>query len=99
MDATDGDSYGILGDALLEVGKYDEAKAVYEKMMQLEDSLYSRSRLAGMKSFHGDTAGSIADLEREIADGKEAKQPAASIAWTKWQLGSDYFALGNLPEA
>src|SRR5207249_2746896 len=99
MDATDGDSYGILGDALLEVGKYDEAKAAYEKMMQLEDSLYSRSRLAGLKSLQGDTAGSIIDLEQAIAVGKEAKQPAESIAWTEWQLGSDHFALGNLPEA
>ena len=99
MDATDGDSYGILGDALLEVGKYDEAKAAYEKMMQLEDSLYSRSRLAGLKSLQGDTAGSIVDLEQAIAVGKEAKQPAESIAWTEWQLGSDYFALGKLQEA
>src|SRR5438093_899680 len=99
MDATDGDSYEIIGDALLEVGKYDEAKAAYEKMMQLEDSLYSRSRLAGLKSLQGDTAGSIVDLEQAIAVGNEAKQPAESIAWTEWQLGSDYFALGKLQEA
>src|SRR5437870_2577274 len=37
MDANDGDSYGILGDALLEVGTYDEARDAYQKMMQLED--------------------------------------------------------------
>src|SRR5439155_19987280 len=43
--------------------------------------------------------GSIADLERAIAVGEEAKQPAESIAWTEWQLGSDYFALGKLQEA
>src|SRR5437763_1525357 len=91
--------YIMLGDAPVEVGKYDEAKAAHEKMSQLEDRLDSRSRLAGIKSFHGDTAGSIGDLERAIAVGKEAKQPAESVAWTAWQLGSDYFALGNLPEA
>jgi tetratricopeptide (TPR) repeat protein len=99
MDGKDGDTFGILGDALLEIGKYAEAKVAYEKMMQLADNLYSRSRLAGLKSIQGDTAGSIADLERAIAAGKTAKQPAESIAWTEWQLGNDYFAQGNLQEA
>jgi tetratricopeptide (TPR) repeat protein len=99
MDGKDGDTFGILGDALLEVGKYDEAKLAYEKMMQLEDSLYSWSRLAGLKSMQGDTSGSIADLERAIAAGKTAKQPAESLAWTEWQLGSDHFAQGNLKDA
>jgi tetratricopeptide (TPR) repeat protein len=99
MDANDGDSYGILGDALLEVGKYDEARDAYQRMMQLEDSLYSRSRLAGLKSFHGDPAGSITELEKAIAAGKGAKQPAESIAWAEWQLGTDHFTLGDLAKA
>jgi tetratricopeptide (TPR) repeat protein len=99
MDANDGDSYGILGDALLEVGKYDAARDAYQKMMQLEDSLYSRSRLAGLKSFHGDSAGSIAELEKAIAAGEAMKQPAESIAWAIWQLGTDHFTLGDLEKA
>jgi tetratricopeptide (TPR) repeat protein len=99
MNANDGDSYGVLGDALLEVGKYDDARDAYQRMMQLEDSLYSRSRLAGLKSIHGDFAGSIAELEKAIAVGKVTKQPAESIAWAEWQLGSDYFNLGKLDKA
>ena len=99
MDANDGDSYGILGDALLEVGKYDEARDAYQKMMQLEDSLYSRSRLAGLKSIYGDSTGSAADLEKAIAAGQATKQPAESIAWAQWQLGTDYLTLGDLAKA
>jgi tetratricopeptide (TPR) repeat protein len=99
MDASDGDSYGILGDALLGVGKYDAARDAYRKMMQLEDSLYSRSRLAGSKSIHGDSTGSAADLEKAIAAGQATKQPAESIAWAQWQLGTDYLTLGNLAKA
>jgi Flp pilus assembly protein TadD len=76
MDGSDSNAYGILGDALLEVGKYEDAKDAYEKMMQLDDGLYARSRLAGLKSLHGDSAGAVADLESAIAAGKEAKQPA-----------------------
>jgi len=99
MEADDGDSYGILGDALLEVGKYDEARDAYQKMMQLEDSLYSRSRLAGLKSIHGDSTGSIAELEKAIAAGKATQQPAESVAWAQWQLGTDFWSLGDLTKA
>src|SRR5215813_11653114 len=87
LDSTDGDSYGILGDALMETGEYERAENTYRKMMQLEESLYSYARRAGLKSVRGDSEGAMADLERAIAAGKTAKQPAESIAWAEWQLG------------
>lgn len=99
LDSTDGDAYGILGDALMETGEYEKAEEAYEKMMQRQESLYSYSRRAGLKSMRGDNAGAIGDLESAIAAGKAAKQPAESVAWAEWQLGSDHFALGNLQEA
>lgn len=99
MNSSDSDSYGVLGDALLEVGQYPEAQAAYAYMMELDESLYSYSRLAGLKSARGDVDGAIADLERAIAAGKATKEPAESIAWTEWQLGAEYFAQGNLPAA
>ena len=99
MDAGDGDSYGILGDALMETGAYEKAEEAYENMTQREKSLYSYSRRAGLKSMRGDSAGAIADLEHAIAAGKAAKQPAESIAWAQWQLGNDHFNLGQLAKA
>jgi len=99
INPEDGDSYGVLGDALLEVGQYAEAQAAYNTMIELDESLYTYSRLAGLKSMRGDSAGAIADLERAIASGKAAKQPAESIAWAEWQLGSDLFARGNIVKA
>ena len=99
LDATDGDSYGILGDALMETGEYEKAEKAYQKMMQLEESLYSYARRAGLKSVRGDTSGAMADLERAVAAGKAAKQPAESIAWAEWQLGNDHFTLGKLEKA
>ena len=96
MNASDSDTYGVLGDALLEVGRYAEAEAAYAYMMELDESLYSYSRLAGLKSARGDVAGAVADLERAIAIGKATKLPAESIAWTEWQLGVENFAQGNL---
>jgi tetratricopeptide (TPR) repeat protein len=99
MDAADGDSYGILGDALMETGEYKKAENAYQKMMQLEESLYSYARRAGLKSVRGDGSGAMADLEHAVAAGKAAKQPAESIAWAEWQLGSDHFNLGKLEKA
>jgi tetratricopeptide (TPR) repeat protein len=99
MDSRDGDSYGILGDALMETGEYQKADDAYRKMMQLEESLYSYSRRAGLKSVRGDSSGAMADLERAVAAGKAAKQPAESIAWAEWQLGNDHFSLGKLEKA
>ena len=99
MNSSDSDSYGVLGDALLEIGQYPEAQAAYAYMMELDESLYSYGRRAGLKSALGEVDGAIADLERAIAIGKATRQPAESIAWTEWQLGAEYFAQGNLPAA
>jgi tetratricopeptide (TPR) repeat protein len=96
---SDADSYGVLGDALLEVGQYPEAQSAYNAMIELDTSLYSYSRLAGLKSMRGDSAGAIDDLKRAIAAGKALTQPPESIAWTEWQLGSEYLAIGKLTEA
>jgi tetratricopeptide (TPR) repeat protein len=99
LDSTDADAYGILGDALLETGQYEGAEEAYRKMMDLEKNLYSYSRLAGLESMRGDSAGATADLERAIVCGKAQRAPAESIAWAQWQLGSDQFSLGNLEKA
>lgn len=99
MNPDDADSYGVLGDALLEVGQYLEAEAAYKIMIDLDKSLYSYSRLAGLKSVRGENAGAVDDLERASAIGKAEKQPVESIAWTEWQLGAEYFALGDLEKA
>jgi tetratricopeptide (TPR) repeat protein len=99
IDPADAAAYGVLGDALLEVGQYLEARSAYASMIELDQSLYSYSRLAGLKSLRGDTAGARNDLQRAVAAGKALEEPAESIAWAEWQLASDYFAEGNLAKA
>lgn len=99
LNPTDSHVYGILGDAFLETGRYDQARDTYQKMIRLDRDLYSYTRLAGLKSARGDTAGAVADLTRAIRVGKENRRPKESIAWAQWQLGNEHFALGHLKQA
>jgi tetratricopeptide (TPR) repeat protein len=99
LDPKDADAHGVLGDAYLELGKYDEAQQAYRTMISLQDTLSSYSRMSGLKSLNGDTAGAVSDLETAIRLGKEQDQPRESIAWAQWQLGMEHFAVGRLKEA
>jgi tetratricopeptide (TPR) repeat protein len=99
LNPTDGHAHGILGDAYLEVGKYDQARETYETMLRLQADLYAYSRLAGLKSLRGDAKGAIEDLERAIQLGKAQARPRESIAWAQWQLGQEHFLLGHVPQA
>ena len=99
LDPKDSHAYGILGDAYLETGKYEQARQAYQKMMKIRQDLHSYSRLAGLKSLRGDPKGAIEDLKRAIREGKANGRPNESIAWAQWQLGSEQFALGHLNEA
>ncbi len=59
LDPTDGEAYGVLGDALLELGKYDEAEAAYTRMIQAKRDLASYGRRSGLKALRGDPVGSM----------------------------------------
>ncbi len=100
LDPRDGDAYGVLGDAHLEVGRYDDAEAAYRSMMAEGGDLYSFARLAGLKSLRGDARGAIADLQRALDAARSTRSyPAESVAWTAWQLGAEHFAIGEIDAA
>ena len=89
---------GVLGDAYLEMGQYEQAAHAYQRMFALQADLASYSRLSCLKNA-GDPEGAIADLERATQAGQAAGQPRESIAWAQWQLGSEHLGLGRLHEA
>src|SRR5262249_13219119 len=77
----------------------EQAEQAYKTMISLKGTLSSYSRSSGLKSLKGDTVGAIADLKTAIALGIQQNQPKESIAWAQWQLGMEYFAVGNLKDA
>jgi tetratricopeptide (TPR) repeat protein len=99
LDSADGDASGVLGDALVELGRYDEAETAYAQMIRAKRDLASYSRRSGLKTLRGDSAGSMADLRQAIAAGRASAQPRESVAWAQWQLGDEHFAVGDLAAA
>jgi len=96
LDPGDADAWGILGDALLELGRYEEAGAAYRAMAERGAGLPALARLSGLKSLMGDPEAAIADLEHAVEAGLAAGQPRESVAWARCQLGADRFGLGDL---
>jgi tetratricopeptide (TPR) repeat protein len=99
LDPTDGHAYGILGDALLERGNYEQAEAAYGRMLEHIRDLHAWSRLAGLRSVRGDPESAIAMLGRAVLEGKANRRPRESVAWAEWQLGAEHFAIGDLGTA
>ena len=96
IDPSDVDAHGVMGDAYLEMGRFEQTEKAYKKMIVLKESLASYSRMAGLKSLRGDQEGAVTDLKKAIELGQEQNQPSESIAWAQWQLATDYFSQGNL---
>ena len=96
LDPRDSHAQGVLGDALLELGEYDEAARAFDTMMALDRSLYSLARRSGLTSVRGDPDGAVAELRAAIEAGQSAGEPRESVAWAQWQLGAEQFAVGRL---
>ena len=89
-------SWGTLGDALLEMGQYDAARDAFARMLELRLGLMSYNRMGFYYFITGDT-------ERGIALMKSAVEAAAKYpenkAWCLVELGNMYFKTGRLSEA
>ncbi|MBA2705183.1 MAG: tetratricopeptide repeat protein [Blastocatellia bacterium] len=93
--------YQVLGDALLELGDYEQAEQAYRKMEELDrGSVATETRLAHLAVLQGDPTTAQRRYVIALAQAKAALVPSAeSIAWCHWQLGETTFAIGDYPAA
>ncbi len=89
-------SWGTLGDALLEMGQYDAARDAFAKMMQLKPGLMSYNRMGFYRFVTGDPEAGIALMKDAVKAG--ARYPE-NKAWCLVELGNMYFKLGRWAEA
>jgi len=88
LDPEDPDAQGALGDALVELGRYDEALSAFQQMLDARPDLNAYVRVAYIRELHGDSAGGIEALKLAVGAVRPAGEPAA---WVHWQLGNLYF--------
>jgi tetratricopeptide (TPR) repeat protein len=88
--------YGIVGDAQIELGRYDEAIASYQKMIDHRPDFSSYSRVAHARELYGDPEGAIQAMQDAVDAGAPVPE---NKAWAYVQLGNLRFTTGHLDEA
>jgi tetratricopeptide (TPR) repeat protein len=89
-------SYGVLGDAYTELGRYDDAVNTFQKMIDLRPDQTSYARISYARELHGDMPGAIAAMKSAL---EAAPAGVEGTEWTRVQLGNLYFNTGNLTAA
>jgi tetratricopeptide (TPR) repeat protein len=87
---------GVIGDALLELGRYDEAFRAFERMVNRLPGLASYARVAYARELTGDPEGAIAAMRLALA--AAAGQPE-STAWAHVELAKLELGLGRVAAA
>ena len=89
--------YGLLGDALMEQGKLNDAVVAYQRMMNLKPDLRAYARAAHMRWLKGDLEGAIEAMQ--LAVSAASPQDAESAAWVNTRLATYLFYAGKFNEA
>lgn len=89
-------NWGALGDALMEMGRYDEAATAYQKMVLLRPDLASYNRAAYYRFVAGDADGAIDVMRQAVSAGSAAPE---NTAWCLVDLGNMLFKTGRVEDA
>ena len=91
-----GRPYGVIGDALVELGRYDAAFRAFERMVSRRPGLASYARVAYARELTGDPEGAISAMRLTLY--AAAGQPEAT-AWALVELSKLELGLGRIDAA
>ncbi|MFN8498437.1 MAG: tetratricopeptide repeat protein [Anaerolineae bacterium] len=89
-------TYGVLGDAHVELGEYAAAAEAIQAMMDRRPDLSSFSRVSYVRELYGDIPGAMDAMQQAIVSGGPN---AENTAWATVQLGLLYFNQGQPDQA
>lgn len=89
-------SYGLLVDAYVELGEYEKAVEMADKMVSVRPDIRSYSRVSYLREIHGDYAGAIEAMDMAVKAGMPGLE---QTAWARVNLGQLYEHTGKLTEA
>ena len=97
INARDAWHYGVLGDAYVELGRYDEAFGAFDTMVRLRPDAAAYARVAYAHELQGRLDAALRHM-RMAAEATSAHDPEA-LAWTHAQAGNLLFQMGRVDEA
>jgi len=96
LNPSSASALGVIGDAQTELGRYDQALASVQRMVDLRPDLASYSRVSYQRELHGDLSGAIAAMQLAV----DAAGPATeNTEYVRVQLGNLQLATGDLAAA
>jgi len=96
IDSNSAFIYGLLVDANVEMGNYDDAVDAADKMVSRRPDLRSYSRIAYLRELYGDYPGAVSAMKLAVAAGIPAEE---STEWCRVQLGKLYENMGAVDNA
>lgn len=88
--------YGVLVDAYVELGQYDQAVAMADKMISIRPDLRSYARISYLRELHGDIPGAIEAMQLAVDAGYPGYE---QTAWARLTLGDLYAQYGEMEKA
>jgi tetratricopeptide (TPR) repeat protein len=92
LNRYDARNYGVIGDALVELGRYPEAFRAFDTMNRLRPSLSSYARVSYGRELIGHTGAALKAMRLAVDAATGTTEPTA---WTHVQLGKLYFNHGR----
>jgi tetratricopeptide (TPR) repeat protein len=89
-------NYGVLGDSLIELGRYEQAFRAFDRMSSIRPDLSSYSRVSYARELLGRTDGAKQALTLALDAAGGQPEPTA---WVQTQLGKLAWSRGRLREA
>lgn len=96
MDPHRAFNYGVLVDANVELGKYEEAVRMSDKMVTTRPDLRSYSRISYLREIHGDVPGAMEAMNMAVEAGYPGQE---ETSWCRTTLGRLYENSGDLKTA
>lgn len=89
-------TYGALVDAHVELGEYEQAVEMADRMMGIRPDIRSYSRVSYLRELHGDMEGAIEAMQMAVNAGYPGYE---ETAWARLQLGELYEKTGRIRTA
>jgi tetratricopeptide (TPR) repeat protein len=95
-DAIQSRAYGIVGDALVELGRYGKAFDAFDTMMRLDPGLAAYTRVSYARELLGHQRAALAPMRAAVDAAGSEPEPQA---WARVQLGKLYWGIGQVGAA